>query len=77
MYVAPPPDPGDQRGTVRPRSMLQGHTSYARPYHKSQTVVSQESLVSSVYRSRSHSAPKPGRPRAKTVEYNQSSLNLK
>ena len=47
--------------------MLQGHTSYARPY-KSQPVVSQESLVSSLYRSRSHSLPRLGQPRAKPVE---------
>ena len=40
--------------------MLKGHTSYARPY-KSQTLVSQESLVSSVYRSRSHSFPRPAK----------------
>ena len=40
--------------------MLKGHTSYARPY-KSQILVSQESLVSSVYRSRSHSLPRPAR----------------
>ena len=47
--------------------MLKGHTSYARPY-KSQPLVGQESLVSSVYRSRSHSFPRQGRPRANPVE---------